>query len=418
VTFSLSGMKMASRSGLRSIMDDIAATTAASTDKWLNLSIGNPALIPAVEEMWREALRDELGDGFARSGCQYGPSRGADILLEAIAGYFRRKYRWQLGPENIAVGPGSQMLCFAAGAIFAGPSPGRHRPILIPTLPDYTGYEAMCLHRNGVVGVPPIIEQGSGRDFRYRCDLDRVAEHPDAGMLLMSSPSNPAGRCASAEEMVALAAIAANRDVPLVIDHAYGRPFPRIVDTPAPPLLHPNVINCFTISKAGLPGERLAFAIGEPGFIDAIVSFIANTALHASQMPQLALAGALKSGRLDEVCETAIRPHYAAKRHFAETLLEEFLPDHLDWRLHVTGGGGMFCWIWVDDSRFDGIELYRMMKERHVFIVPGEHFFVPENDIDAHAAQCFRLSLSGDEDSLAAGVERIGTALREMCRVR
>jgi valine--pyruvate aminotransferase len=417
VTFSSCGMKMSSRSGLRSIMDDIAATTAASADKWLNLSIGNPALIPEVEEMWREALHAELGDGFARSGCRYGPSRGAEPLVQAVVEYFRHRYGWALRSENIVIGPGSQMLCFAAGALFAGPSGSRHRPILIPTMPDYTGYQGMCMHRDGVAGVAPIIERSAGRGFRYRCDLDRVAEHGDAGMLLMSSPSNPAGRCASAEEMATLATIAADRGVPLVVDHAYGQPFPRIVDTPAPPLWHPNVINCFTISKAGLPGERLAFAIGEPEYIDAIVSFIANTALHASQIPQLAMANVLSSGRLDEVCENAIRPHYAAKRHFAETLLAEFLPAHLDWRLHASSGG-MFCWIWVDDSSFDGAELYRAVKERHVFIVPGEHFFVPGHGFDEHAGQCFRISLSADEDSITAGVERVGLTLGEMHRAR
>src|ERR1700728_1749746 len=92
---SLIGDKMASLSGLRSIMEDIATSTAGSdAGDWLNLSIGNPAPIHEVVAMGRAQTRQAVDNGFAEASCQYGPSRGAPALVDGIAGYFRRHYGW------------------------------------------------------------------------------------------------------------------------------------------------------------------------------------------------------------------------------------------------------------------------------------------------------------------------------------
>src|ERR1700685_1775459 len=103
---SIIGGRMASMSGLRSIMEDIATSTAGSdAAEWLNLSIGNPALIPEVVTMWRRLTEGAPGGGFAEGSCQYGPSRGDPRLVRAIAAYFGQRYGWDIGPENIVVGP-------------------------------------------------------------------------------------------------------------------------------------------------------------------------------------------------------------------------------------------------------------------------------------------------------------------------
>src|ERR1700721_999153 len=76
MTRSLIGDKMASMSGLRSIMEDIATSTAGSdTGEWLNLSIGNPASIPEVTQAWQELTEEALAKSFGEASCNYGPSR-------------------------------------------------------------------------------------------------------------------------------------------------------------------------------------------------------------------------------------------------------------------------------------------------------------------------------------------------------
>ncbi|MFI0242113.1 valine--pyruvate transaminase [Streptomyces sp. NPDC016845] len=414
---SLSGTKMAGLSGLRSIMEDVAASTAgASADAWLNLSVGNPAPIPAVRDMWRAALTESIAEDFDEAGCRYGPSRGSHALVEAITGYFHRAYGWELGPENIAVGPGSQMVCFAAAALFAGPGVHGERRILLPMVPDYTGYQGLCMHDDGIAGVAPLIRREEGHRFRYALDVEALRRRADIGMLLISSPGNPTGRALSRADLDALTVLAAEREVPLFVDHAYGAPFPRIAQVLTEPVLSDSVVNCFSASKAGLPGERIGFAIGHPEYIAPLTAFMSNSVLHAPQLGQFALARVLNDGRLDATARDAIAPHYREKKRAVEELLNELLPEDIDWRMH-SGDGGMFCWVWVDHPWFDDITLYSRLKEKHVFVVPGRHFFTNPQltpGLADHATRCFRLSLSANEKVITEGVHRLADVMREM----
>ncbi|MBJ6641298.1 valine--pyruvate transaminase [Streptomyces sp. DHE7-1] len=414
---SLSGTKMAGLSGLRSIMEDVAASTAgASADGWLNLSVGNPAPIPMVRDMWRAALTESIAEDFDEAGCRYGPSRGSHALVESVADYFHRTYGWRLGPENIVVGPGSQMVCFAAAALFAGPGVHGERRIVLPMVPDYTGYQGLCMNDDGIAGVAPLIHREEDHRFRYALDIEALRRREDIGTMLISSPGNPTGRALSRPDLEALTALAAEREVPLLVDHAYGAPFPRIAEVRTEPVLHDSVVNCFSASKAGLPGERVGFAIGHPRYMAPLAAFMSNSVLHAPQLAQHALARVLADGRLDETTRDAITPYYREKKRFVAELLDEVLPADVDWRMH-SGDGGMFCWLWVDHPWFDDTTLYERLKERSVFVVPGRHFFVEPRltpGLADHATRCFRLSLSANEKVITEGVHRLADVLCEM----
>jgi valine--pyruvate aminotransferase len=410
------GTKMAGLSGVRSILEDTAAAMNRPGGGWLNLSAGNPARIPEAIETWRRLKEDALRDCFVRSSCQYGPSRGTAGLVDAIVDYFNARYAWGIGRDNVLVGPGSQMLCFIATTIFTGPYSAERRRLVLPSVPDYPGYQCLSLQADGVAGVEPRVEIQGDRSFRYAFQMDALRRQPSLGMMLLSSPGNPTGRSITAGELAALVGVAEERDVPLVLDHAYGEPFPRIADVAVDPPRHANVINCFTLSKAGLPGERIGFAIGPAESIGAMVSFTANSTLHAPQPVQAVLERALNSGELDALTGKVIRPYYRNKRLVAESLLHEFLPDSVDWRLH-SSEGGLFCWLWIDHDWFDDMTAYNALKRRKVFVVPGRHFFVApfgSGSLATHSTRCIRLSLSAEEPVIAEGIRRIAEVLTEM----
>jgi valine--pyruvate aminotransferase len=417
--FSSVGDKMAQPSGLRQIMDDIAATIGASQgSEWLNLSIGNPALIPQVVAGWRLLTEQALADDFPTASCQYGPSRGAPAFVEAITAYFNRRYGWSITPANVVVGPGSQFLGFAAAALFTGPAAGGARRLVLPLTPDYTGYEGMALTRDAVVGVSPCVQVDGPRSFRYTIDFGAVEDLRDAGMLVASSPANPTGRSLSEAELLTLLRIAERRDVPLFVDNAYGEPFP-CIGAGLAPIWHDNVINSFTVSKAGLPGERIGFAIGAERYISAMASFMANSVLHAPQLNQMVVARALATGALDSMVESFITPFYRQRRALAAELLESSLPADIDWRLH-SGNQGMFSWLWVRHDWFDDLAFYEQLKRAHVFVTPGSYFFVRSQETapGGHSAQCIRVSLSCRLPVLEEGIRRIATGLRAMQQER
>ncbi|MEU0337006.1 aminotransferase class I/II-fold pyridoxal phosphate-dependent enzyme [Streptomyces sp. NPDC006193] len=411
------GAKMGGLSGIRSIMEDIAlAASDPSAGSWVNLSPGNPAHIPEVTDTWQRLHQESLSRRFTEAGGRYGPSRGSDGLVDAVVRYFNRRYGWSITAENVVVGAGCQMLAFMATTVFTGPGPDGPRRLVLPSVPDYTGYHGLSLDERGIVGVAPGVELLEDRSFRYTFDLDAVRREASMGMMLLSTPGNPTGRSITPDALAGLVEIAEERDVPLFLDHAYGDPFPSVAEDRVDPPLHSHVVNCFTLSKAGLPGERLGFAIGPREAIDALLSFTANSYLHPPQLIQATAERALDTGVLDTLTQDVIKPYYRRKRQVAEKLLHELLPDDVDWRLHATEGG-MFCWLWIDHDWFDDLAMYEELKRRKVFVVPGRHFFVPPFDspfLARHATRCVRLSLSPDESVVAEGIARFAEALKEM----
>jgi valine--pyruvate aminotransferase len=409
------GQKMAAMSGLRSIMDDIAVSIEnADGEAWINLGVGNPAPIPQAITMWRQLTEQAISGEFEAASGSYGPSRGSPRLIGAIVDYFNRKYHWGIGPANVVVGPGSQLLCFIAAAIFTDGGPASR--VILPLTPDYTGYQGLCLHAEGVGGIEPVIERAGGRSFRYLLDRAAIEARGDVGMLLLSSPSNPAGRSLETAEMDFLVRDSERRGIPLLIDNAYGEPFPCIGRAHFPPKFSDTVINCFSMSKAGLPGERIGFAVAPEEFISPMVSFLANSLLHASRLAQETAALALRSGRLTTLSSTVISPFYAHRRQLTRDLLAEILPEDVAWRVHAAAGG-MFCWLWIEEPWFDDLELYQRLKRKRVFIAPGRSFFLDArrpSRTSWHGTQCFRISLSAEEPQLAEGIRRIAEVLREL----
>jgi valine--pyruvate aminotransferase len=408
------GREMTRLSGIRSIMEDIATADAAGPRTTANLSPGNPCHIPEVVATWEQLVRETLDEQFCETSTRYGPSRGTPALVEAVVAYFNAAYGWSIRPENVLVGPGSQLLSFIATTLFTGQDEyGDIRRLVLPRTPDYAGYQGLSLDHAGIVGVEPKVSLEGERFFRYRLDIDAVQRLDGIGMMLLSNPSNPSGSTIDTTELTELIAVAKRHDAPLVIDHAYGEPFPRIAPSDIKPVLHSHVINLFTLSKAGLPAERIAFAIGPAHLIDPMVSFVANSVLHAPQLLQATVARALAKGDIDTLTAQHITPCYTAKRALAERLLAESLPAAVNWRLH-SGERGMFCWLLVDHHWFDDLEFYGTLKRNGVFIVPGRHFFTPPLTtpfLRAHATRCFRLSLSPNEDELADGIRRLSAIL-------
>ncbi|GAA0732725.1 valine--pyruvate transaminase [Dactylosporangium roseum] len=402
-------------SGLRVIMDDIAALSGRPGDGWLNLGIGNPALIPAASAFWRRRVQQATDADFEGLSCSYGPSRGLPALLDAVVQYFGQRLGWPIDTANVMIGPGSQMLCFIAGALYAGPSSDRRRALVLPALPDYTGYEASTMHPH-VVGVPSNIVATGDHRFRYELDTAAVGGTRDAGVFLVSNPSNPTGRSLSEPDLAAIVKAAAAQDALTVVDNAYGQPFPGIAVTETPPVWGDGVLNCFSLSKAGLPGERIGIAIGPAEVIKDMVAFLGNTVLHAPRLAQHAAAAALRSGdELDALVTETIQPFYAARWNLAAELLAECLPDDLSWYTH-DGVRGMFAWLYIDEPWIDDLRLYGLMKQRRVFVVPGSYFFAGSTSPTTiqHGRRCVRISLSAPEPVLRQGIARLGDALRFM----
>lgn len=70
--------------------------------------------------------------------------------------------------------------------------------------------------------------------------------------------------------MMQLDTLAKQHAIPLLIDSAYGIPFPGIIFNQATPIWNENIILSMSLSKLGLPGCRCGIIIANETIISAI----------------------------------------------------------------------------------------------------------------------------------------------------
>ncbi|BAZ02349.1 valine--pyruvate transaminase [Tolypothrix tenuis PCC 7101] len=404
------GAQMSNLTGVRAIMKDIVETLKANAGQELiNLSAGNPLILPAVERLWRDCTADLLASSeYGEVVCRYGSSQGYAPLIEAIANDFNRRYGLKLSDRNILITPGSQTLYFYAANAFGGyTTTGELKQIVLPLSPDYTGYGGICLVPEALIAYKPALDiDESAHRFKYRPDFSQLSISETTGCVIFSRPCNPTGNVLTDEEVRKIAALAAPYDVPVLIDSAYAPPFPALNFTDMSLIFEENIIHCTSLSKAGLPGERIGIAIGNERTIQVLESFQTNASLHSSRYGQAIAARAINSGALAEIAEQVIRPFYQNKFSVLENTLDASMPKDLPWFLH-RGEGAIFAWLWLKDLPITDWEFYQELKKVGVIVVPGSTFFPGLKEEWPHKQQCLRISLTGSDEELVTGMRRL-----------
>ncbi|HIK44443.1 MAG TPA: valine--pyruvate transaminase, partial [Leptolyngbyaceae cyanobacterium M65_K2018_010] len=341
--------------------------------------------------------------------CRYGTSQGYEPLVEAIRNDFNQRYGLRLTDRHILITPGSQALYFfAANALGGYTREGQMKTMVLPLSPDYTGYGGISLAPEAVRACRPTLEvDAAGHRFKYRPDFSQLDINGQTGFVLFSRPCNPTGNVLSDREVGQIAELAAAHRVPVLIDSAYAPPFPALNFTAMTPVFGENILHCMSLSKAGLPGERLGVAIGDPALIEVLECFQTNFCIHSSRYGQAIAARAIASGELARLAEQVIRPYYQDKFAVLADALDRAMPQTVPWYLH-RGEGAIFAWLWFDQLPITDAELYQGLKHQGVIVVPGHPFFPGLREDWPHTRQCLRLSLTAGAADLIAAAQRLG----------
>jgi valine--pyruvate aminotransferase len=187
------GNQMSHLSGVRAVMKDIVEATRAGKD-FINLSAGNPVILPEVENLWRDCTAKLLSSAeYGEVVCRYGASQGYRPLIEAVLKDFNQRYGLSLSDRNILITPGSQSLYFyAANALGGYTEEGELKQIVLPLSPDYTGYGGMSLTPEALRAYKPAIDLDlTAHQFKYRPDFSQLEINEKTGFVLFSRPCNP-----------------------------------------------------------------------------------------------------------------------------------------------------------------------------------------------------------------------------------
>ena len=413
--FSLAGQKLTGHSGILELMDDLGRAMTVEPHMRM-LGGGNPAAVPGMQSLVRARMTELLADGdaFDRMLVNYDPPQGNPRFVRALAELLRRTYGWDIGPQNIAVTCGGQSSFFYLFNLLAGKfADGRRKKILLPLAPEYIGYADQGLEPDLFVACKPGIEWPQGRDgqvFKYTIDfaaVEKALAVGDIAAMVASRPTNPSGNVLTDVEVAHLSALAERHGIPLILDNAYGTPFPGVMNVPAKPFWAPHVILALSLSKLGLPGTRTGIVIAPEPIAKAISSLTAIVGLANGNIGQQIVLPWIESGKILELGPKILRPFYEAKGTAATAWAKEYFnAAGVDWAMHANEGA-FFHWLWFKNLRITTRELYERLKVRKVLTVPGEFFFFGLDEDWPHRHECLRLNFSREAETVHEGYQII-----------
>ena len=402
--FSSSGQRFRQSTGILELMEDLDLALGSPGGPLL-LGGGNPGRVPEVELEAARILGEIAADAERASAVfgVYDHPQGDVAFREDLAEYLGPLVGRSLTRENITITNGSQSAFFGLFTLFGGrDETGHTRPLVLPLLPEYVGYADIPEAPDFFRGIPGTIRSTGPHRFKYAVDFEALRAVEDPAAVCVSRPANPSGNVLSDEEVVALGEFAAGHDVPLLIDSAYGLPFPGLVYTDATLQCPASAVLVLSLSKLGLPGVRTGIVVGPPEVAAALGRWNAVAALSVGSVGPAIGRALLKEGRLRQLTEGVLRPYYLARRNWALQSVAEAFDSSLPYEVHEAEGA-FFLWLRFPQLGRTDRELYARLKERGVLTVPGAYFF-PGRPHDCAPDAFLRVSYARPPAEVASGL--------------
>ncbi|TKF63762.1 valine--pyruvate transaminase [Vibrio sp. F13] len=409
--FSKFGEKFNRYSGITRLMDDL--NDGLRTPGAIMLGGGNPAAIPAMLDYFNQASADMLASGeLIAALANYDGPQGKDSFIKSLAAMLKETYGWDISEKNISLTNGSQSGFFYLFNLLAGQQPdGSHKKILLPIAPEYIGYGDAGIDDDIFISYHPEIELLENRQFKYHVDFEKLKVDDSVAAICASRPTNPTGNVLTDEEVRKLDKLARENNIPLLIDNAYGLPFPNIIFEDVEPLWNENTILCMSLSKLGLPGVRCGIVIASEEVTQALTNMNGIISLAPNSVGPAIANHMIKKGDLLRLSSEVIKPFYKDKSLRAVELLQDAIDDPR-FRIHKPEGA-IFLWLWFDELPITTMELYDRLKARGVLIVPGEYFFIGQEDEWDHAHQCLRMNYVQDDEAMQKGIAIIAEEVKK-----
>lgn len=332
----------------------------------------------------KAAAIEAIKSGFTK----YTPTTGIPELKKLICQKFKKDNSLEYAPDQIIVSCGAKHSIYNALMVLLN----RADEVLIP-LPYWVSYPEMV---NLCEATPRFIKTTAANNFKI-CATD-LSKHitPKTKVLILNSPSNPAGSVYSRAELEAIAKVCVNKNIFVISDEIYEK---IIFDG----LKHESIasfnkdIYDLTITVNGLSKSHsmTGWRIGYLGAPSDIANAISNLQDHCTSNPnsiaQKAAQAALSASEdftLKLCAEFARRRDYLAGRIKEIKKLSFSLPQ---------GAFYMFCNI-SKTGLDSGVFAKRLLDEEYVSVIPGGAF-----GMDDH----IRISFATSIEELSKGMDRI-----------
>lgn len=399
---SLWANRLRQNQGIRSLMEDLGQVTGHPDE--ILLGGGNPAHIPEAEAIFAEAFQSLAKD--PKLGALLGDYQapiGNDRFRSLAAEFLSPHLGADLKKDNIAFFNGSQNAYSYLLNIYSGKMmDGSFKKILLPIVPDYIGYADQSIEADAFLATKPEVIRTGNHRFRYglnktEFDLSMV------GCVALSRPTNPTGNILSNKDIEWVEERTQKHKLPLLIDLAYGNPFPNLIGQEEPIHYRQGRTLSLSFSKIGLPGVRLGMVVSDPDTIETLSAYAAVGNLAVGNLGVYLMEILFRKEILTNLAKNILRPFYDKKRELAIAIFEsEFQKQGFEYEIHDPMGG-FFLWIRFPNLSVTNHKLYHLCKDKRLFIVSGHYFFPGLNSDFSHTQDCIRLTYCRPEEELARG---------------
>ena len=351
----------------------------------------------------KEAAKAALDKGQTK----YTPSPCFPELRQAIAEKFQRENGLPYQPDQIATGAGGKHCLYMA--FMAVLDPGDE--VIIPS-PYWVSYPEQVKLAGGV---NKILRGRESNGFKITPKELENAIGPRTKVLVLNSPSNPAGHAYAPDELKALAeVVAAHPDVLVFSDEIYEKLVYDGLKFVSFATLHPALLdrtltfNCHSKSFA-MTGWRVGYIGGPKPVIEAVNKLQSQMTSHITSFTQIPAALALTDPRGAETVEAMRREFEKRGRHMWERLTA--LPKVKC----VRPQGAFYCFPNVSNyfgKKAGGADITdavsfsaALLEQAHVAVVPGN-----DSGFDTHV----RLSFATGMAQIDKGLDRVGEFLKKL----
>ncbi|MBR3409292.1 MAG: PLP-dependent aminotransferase family protein [Candidatus Methanomethylophilaceae archaeon] len=337
-----------------------------------------------------EVLREMRGDAL-----QYDSATGYIPLRKRIAERCRKELGFDATYEDVIMTNGSQECFDLLARLFL--DPGDRMAV---ENPGYLGaIQSFSAYAPEFIGID-VGPEGA--------DADQLARAVESGAkLFYSIPNhqNPSGNSYSESVRRSVADIVRGSRCLLIEDDAYGElgyagRAGRTMKSMAPE----DTVLTGSFSKTISPGMRIGWMVVPEWMRAQAGRSLEAMSLQSGTLCQKIVDRFLQEHDYDEYLR-GLRRSYSKKKDFFLDIMEDELPDCMEWN---NPKGGMFVWLTSPEGT-DAMRIFNAALDRKLVVMPGKPFHVRggENTLRLNFA-------TPTEDQIRAGMKALGDACRDV----
>ena len=326
----------------------------------------------------------------------YPPVKGIPILRKAYLDWLKSRFSLDtqfFGDENILPLSGTREGLFSISLVLSV------KQIIVPN-PFYQVYLGASLFQN-----LPLVFMNTGIKENYLLDLDKLENtiKKKVSLIYFCNPSNPQGKCASANYLKKLLNLARKYKSILVIDECYTdiytekKPVGGIQVCQEAGKCLSNVLIFHSLSKrSNVPGLRSGFVVGDQNIINLF------TKLRSYSAPTMPLPIQILSAKLwsDERHVQKSRYDYNIKFNYADKVLSSY-------DCYNRPEAGFYLWMNVGNGEQFTTELY---KKFNIKVMPGK--YLSYGTTNNPGKKYIRVSLVHDNSKSKEAINKIAKQLK------